>query len=251
MLIQWQEDCLTFCRNGDQWVLQTISQGYALPFLSSPPVSAGPVETPLPVSSLKREALWTEVQSLLDKGAVEELILGKEGLGFDTLLPGHQKDRQFLPNPKSKRIESLSPRRKIQDGNAGLRSLRSSKIYIDISGSEGCIPSCFHCASTQTIPEVCVERSMGISPHLPVESSAFWPSNGPQRLFTKLLAPVAAHLHLGTMSMYPYIDDIFHAQMSQELVSATKDASVRLHLRVGFIINLAKSSLVPSQGWFT
>ncbi len=68
------------------------------------------------------------------------------------------------------------------------------------------------------------------------------------RLFTKLLAPVAAHLHLGNMSMCPYIDDIFHAQMSQEMVSATRDASVRLHLHLGFIINLAKSFLVPSQG---
>ncbi len=48
--------------------------------------------------------------------------------------------------------------------------------------------------------------------------------------------------------MYPYIDDIFHAQMSRELVSATRDASVRLHLRLGFIINLMKSSLDPSQG---
>ena len=36
----------------------------------------------------------------------------------------------------------------------------------------------------------------------------------PPRLFTKLLAPVVAHLHLGTMSMYLYIlDDIFNAQM--------------------------------------
>ncbi len=80
-----------------------------------------------------------------------------------------------------------------------------------------------------------------------MESSAFWPNHGP-RLFAKLLALVAAHLHLGTMSMYLYIDDIFHAQMSLELVSVTRDASVCLHLRLGFIINLARSSLVPSQG---
>ncbi len=68
------------------------------------------------------------------------------------------------------------------------------------------------------------------------------------RLFTKLLAPVATNLHLRTMSMYPYIDDIFHAQLSQQSVSLTGDASVRLHLCLGFIIKLVKSSLVPSQG---
>ncbi len=117
----------------------------------------------------------------------------------------------------------------------------------DISGPDRCISSRFHCASTQTVSEVCIERSAWISLHLPMETSAFWPNHGP-RLFTKLLAPVAAHLHLRTMSIYLYIDDFFHAQMSQELLSATRDASVRLHLRLGFIINLAKFSLVLSQG---
>ena len=67
------------------------------------------------------------------------------------------------------------------------------------------------------------------------------------RVFTKILAPIAAHLHLRGMSMYPYIDDIFHAQISKESVILTRDASVRLHLQLGFVINLAKSSLIPSQ----
>ncbi len=67
------------------------------------------------------------------------------------------------------------------------------------------------------------------------------------RVFTELLAPIAAHLHLRNMSMYPYIDDIFHAQISRESVIMTQDTSVHLHLQLGFVINLAKSSLIPSQ----
>ncbi len=67
------------------------------------------------------------------------------------------------------------------------------------------------------------------------------------RVFTKILAPIAAHLHLRSMSRYPYIDDIFHAQISRDSVILTRDASVRLHLQLGFVINLAKSSLIPSQ----
>ncbi len=59
------------------------------------------------------------------------------------------------------------------------------------------------------------------------------------RVFTKLLAPIAARLHLRNMSMYPYIDDIFHAQISRDSVILTRDASVRLHLQLGFVINLA------------
>ncbi len=229
--------------------LQAISQGYALPFLSPPPFSAGPVQTPLPV-------FLSQARSAVDRSPVPPgqgshrgayTGRGTSGILF-SLLPSHQKDRRISPNPKSKRIECLSPHREIQDGDAGFHSSRPPESHVDdISGPERCISSCFHSASTQTVSEVCVERSAWISPHLTMESSAFWPNHGP-RLITKLLPPVAAHLHLVTMSMYPYIDDIFHAQMSQELVSATRDASVRLHLRLGFIINLAKSSLVISQG---
>ncbi len=51
-----------------------------------------PLETPLPILPLKREALWTEVQSLLDKGAIEEIPLGKQGGGggYYSLQPKEQ-----------------------------------------------------------------------------------------------------------------------------------------------------------------
>ena len=67
------------------------------------------------------------------------------------------------------------------------------------------------------------------------------------RVFTKLLAPLAAFLHFRTMSMFPYIDNIFHAQASASSAERTRDTSVLLHLRLSFMINLAKSSLIPSQ----
>ncbi len=66
----------------DQWVLEIISNRYTLPlFMAPPPLKPEPLETPLPTVPQRREALWTEVQSLLDKGAVEEIHLGKEGGG--------------------------------------------------------------------------------------------------------------------------------------------------------------------------
>ncbi len=47
--------------------------------------------------------------------------------------------------------------------------------------------------------------------------------------------------------MYPYMDNIFHAQISRDSLFVTRDASVHLHLELGFVIDLAKSSLIPSQ----
>ncbi len=68
------------CITNDQWVLQTVSQGHALSFRDSPPLAHKPVETPLPVARPRREALWIEVQSLLDKGAIARQGVGGWGV---------------------------------------------------------------------------------------------------------------------------------------------------------------------------
>ncbi len=67
------------------------------------------------------------------------------------------------------------------------------------------------------------------------------------RIFTKLLAPLAAHLYLQGCLMYLYIDDIFHTQASASQTARTRDISLHCHFKLGFIINLKKLTLVPSQ----
>ncbi len=67
------------------------------------------------------------------------------------------------------------------------------------------------------------------------------------RVFTKLLAPLAAHLHLQGCLMDPYINDIFHAQASVNQTARTHDFSLHCHFKLGFVINLKKSALVASQ----
>ncbi len=47
--------------------------------------------------------------------------------------------------------------------------------------------------------------------------------------------------------MYLYIEDTCHAQDSETQALVTRDASIQLHLQLGFIVNLAKSSFVLSQ----
>ncbi len=58
--------------------------------------------------------------------------------------------------------------------------------------------------------------------------SSFWlsPPPSPPRVFTKILAPVAAHLHMQGRLMYPYIANIFHAEASFLQVSRTRDISL-------------------------
>ncbi len=80
----------------DQWVLEIISNGYTLPFMAPPPLKLEPLETPLPTDPQRREALWTEVQSLLDKGAVEEIQLGKRGGGGITPTTSSRQRKQAV-----------------------------------------------------------------------------------------------------------------------------------------------------------
>ncbi len=84
----------------NRWVLEIVSNGNALPFLPPPPMAKEPLENPLTVIHLKREALSAEVQSLLDKGAIEEIPLGKqEGGGGITRTTSLRPKRQaaFVP----------------------------------------------------------------------------------------------------------------------------------------------------------
>ncbi len=60
----------------------------------APPVSKAPVEMPNLALEDKHLALWTEVQSLVNMGAIEEVDPGtlERGGGLLPLLPGDQED---------------------------------------------------------------------------------------------------------------------------------------------------------------
>ncbi len=168
-----------------------------------------PLETPLSALPLKREALWTEVQSLLDKGAISSW--------------------------RSSEWKTCSILRDLQQG-MWMISLDLNDAYLHIP----IIPQHrkflrFALRDHQGILRV---YQWGVLP--------FGLATAP-KVFTKPLALIATRLHLRNMSMYPYINDLFHAQISRDSVILTRDASVRLHLQLGFVVNLAKSTLIPSQ----
>ena len=59
-------------RGADPWVVEVLRWGYRVPFLSDPPLSAEPIPFPsYNPTSIRGKALEKEVQSLVQKGAVE------------------------------------------------------------------------------------------------------------------------------------------------------------------------------------
>lgn len=67
------------------------------------------------------------------------------------------------------------------------------------------------------------------------------------RIFTKLLKPVVAHLRQSGVRCLIYLDDVFILNSSRSGVLSDLHFALRLFLKLGFIVNWAKSSLIPSQ----
>ena len=57
--------------NPSQWVLDLVTEGLTLKFRSLPPLSRVPIPVVLPTDPAKRQALLAEIDTMLDKWAVE------------------------------------------------------------------------------------------------------------------------------------------------------------------------------------
>ncbi len=165
--------------------------------MTPPPMVREPLETTLPTFPLKREALWTEVQSLLDKGAIEEIPLGERGGGgvLLPLLPCNQKNRCLLSHSKSLGTKCLSPRGEVQNENPVFNSMRSTAGHLDgLSRSEGRLPSRPDHPTTQEVSEVLVERSATDPSRIPMGSPSIWVGHCPQSIhqaFSPYRSPLA------------------------------------------------------------
>lgn len=68
------------------------------------------------------------------------------------------------------------------------------------------------------------------------------------QVFTKILVAVVAHLRLRRVFLYPYLDDILIRSSSRMQALQDVNLTVSCLKSLGFVINLAKSSLDPVQG---
>ena len=67
------------------------------------------------------------------------------------------------------------------------------------------------------------------------------------RVFTKTLAPLMAWLRLMGVHLYPYLNDILILGESFGEVEQSVQATLQVLTQAGFIVNLKKSNLAPTQ----
>ena len=165
--------------------------------------------------------------------------------GLLQLHPSNQEDGRFSPYSQMRGPEILHPHWEVQDGKLGRISVPElgwfhstwrtrTYLHMPIGLSHGR----FLRFTLRDPTWVSHLLQWGVHPF--GLAKALW-------LYMKFVAQMVAHLHFRNISMYTYIDDIFHAHDSVIQDLGTKDMGIWIHLHLGFIINLTKSSLVPSQ----
>ncbi|VDH94104.1 Hypothetical predicted protein [Mytilus galloprovincialis] len=107
--------------------------------------------------------------------------------------------------------------------------------------------STFTCAKSGT--QRIVQRTSTVTrPDKDDKSSAlpFGPTSAP-RVFTKVVSVEAAHLRAQDIRLEVYLDDWFLVNQSSLMLVQDREIVLNLLVKLGFIINLKKSSLTPTQ----
>ena len=223
----------------DQWVLQIISQGYAIPFVCKPPLST----TPISLVS-RHPQLQQAIQALLDKRAVERVSnLNSPGF-YSRLFLVPKKNGQWRPVIDLSALNSFVERQPFKMET--LASIKASiqpghwGISMDLSDAYFHVP--IHPSSRKFL-RFCFKDQVFQFRALP-----FGLATAP-RVFTKIMAVVGAHLRLRGSILLQYFDDwLLHQAQRRRLLMDLRTSWSDI-LSLGLLLNPAKSELVPSQNF--
>ncbi|VDI57299.1 Hypothetical predicted protein [Mytilus galloprovincialis] len=225
----------------DQWVLSVIKEGYKLEFLEIPK-NTGIKYTC--VSAKDLDILDTEVRELVQKEAVEYVPLNEIENGFYStffLVPKKTGDMRPVINlkPLNKylrkqhfKMDSLSTvLNLVKQGDWGISlDLKDAYLHVPIYKTH------------KKYLRFCLKNGRALQ----FKALPFGPTSAP-RVFTKIVAVVAAHLRSRGIRLVVYLDDWFLLNQEKSQLILDRELVLNLLVELGFIINLKKSTLDPSQ----
>ena len=233
-LNQWQKI------TQDRWVLSVMKEGLKLEFISKPPFS-GVRQTNASAQNLS--ILQLEVDKLLQKGAIEPVPLGQMQTGFySTFFLVTKKTGELRPvinlRPLNRYLRKQHFKMDCLSKVKNLVQLGDWAISLDLKDAYLHIP--LHVAHRKYL-------------HFYINGKAYqftclcFGSNQAPRNFTKIVTVIAAHLRMQNLRMAVYLDDWFLVNQVKQMLILNKRKALNLLADLGFLINLEKSSLIPSQ----
>ncbi|KAJ1184986.1 hypothetical protein NDU88_001782 [Pleurodeles waltl] len=224
----------------DSWVISVVRKGYALPFREIPPTFP---PRPSFCSEDHLLLLEQEVLSLLLKGAVELVPEQERGQGcYSRYFPIPKKDGRLRPILDLRILNWFLKQEKFKMLTLAQVLMALNKedwmVLVDLQDAY------FHIPILKSHRKYL--RFVVGSQHYQFAVLPFGLTSAP-RVFTKVMAVVAADLRRKGIAVFPYLDDWLIKAESQGLVLHHLQLATQLFFSLGFSINVSKSHLEPSQ----
>ena len=219
-----------------------LREGYCIPFRSAPTLSREPIPfTAYCPNTIQGKALAQEVESLLQKGAIELAPLPSLGY-YSRLFVVMKASRSWWPviDLSLLNLKVLKTPFKMETLQSVLLSVCRGDWMVSIDLKDAYLQVPMHPESRKFL------RFMAFGKVYQFKVLCFGLSTAPQ-VFTWVMAPVSAILHSLGIRLRRYLDDWLIQASSREQVLLALRTVLRLCNSLGIVVNWEKSQLVPTQ----
>ena len=220
--------------------MRIVQWGYKIPFVTLPPLRFQGQETTYPKGSLKWSSLSQSVQELRNKGAIEPAPLSPGFYSRLFLVRKATGEWRPIIDLSSLNVFVHCPSFTMETPRSILRALHQGQWLTSLDLKDAYFHIGIHPADRRYL-RFCHNGTSWQFTVLP-----FGLSTSP-RVFTKILKPVLAYAHLHRVKLHMYLDDwLLNPGTRQEAHEQTSWLR-SLCQKLGLVINLEKSDLIPSQ----
>lgn len=222
-------------------MLTVLSEGYKIPFATPPPVTSEPIGfRSYSLDSVKGKALETEVQLLLEKGAIERTPPTRGFYSHLFVVPKATGGFRPVLDLSSLNQHVITTQFRMETVKTVMAAVRAHDWMTTIDLKDAYLQIPVHPDSRKFL------RFIWKGHHFQFKTLCFGLSTAPQ-VFTRMMSPVSAASHRQGIRLLRYLDDwLLLAHSEQEALEAT---NYILHLctSLGIQINWKKCVLKPSK----
>ena len=231
----------------DQFVRSVVRKGYRIELDSSPNLSPVPIPMQLSRDSEKAQSLRQEIISLLDKRAIEELDLASLSPGFySRIFLVRKKDGDWRPVFDLKSLNQFVRKEKFKMTTP--RVVTNALHHGDWVVSVDLKDAYFHIAihkKSRHLLRFAVETDDGLRV-FQFRALPFGLTSAP-RVFTKVKLPLGHLAHMHAVCLLQYLDDWILRSTDRSFLVQQTNWLLSVLRRVGLVLNVPKSHLVPTQ----